>query len=357
MSDPTRSLLRWLAAHDLPRRLTVVCHDAAAPRVARGGVLVRLTGCVKDEGLALPAQVLASGVEAVEVADCGPCPAGSAGADAAARRRSEWAGLFPGGVRPHITPRRGRARPAPILRLGHIAIPRRALLGLGRRDRPALTLDRDETARTLDALRLLAAQSRVDLGRLKPPAVPTLAATGAPAWGAGVPVVAANPTRHPGPGPGASTLAAPALGSPALSSPALASPALALAAEGCTACGVCVRACPHGALNLAAHDGADVLTHTPDLCRGEGACLALCPPGALTSAGPLSFGQLLDAAPTVIAEVATAACAGCGAGHPTGDGALCPACAFRTEHPFGAAPPPALARRRPSALAGGGQRV
>ncbi len=126
--------------------------------------------------------------------------------------------------------------------------------------------------------------------------------------------------------------------------PAAARPAddvsVALRADGCTVCGVCVRACPQGAFELSDEGGVGVLRHRPEVCRGEQACVRLCPETALTVSANLLSLDLLDAALVELARVATISCARCGTRHPASDGPLCPPCTFRRANPFGSAPPP-----------------
>lgn len=151
MSDPTARLLRWLAAHDTPERVVLLCADATLPRVGRRTLVVQVDGCVTDVGLGLAAQLLASGVAVVEVA---PCPTRPEEATATV---ASWRAVLGDGVA-HLTAPRW-ARPArEVLRLGQVPLPRRVVLGL--RIDPVLDLDLDDAARTLAALRLLHRQGR-----------------------------------------------------------------------------------------------------------------------------------------------------------------------------------------------------
>ncbi|WP_413450739.1 4Fe-4S dicluster domain-containing protein [Georgenia phoenicis] len=287
MADAVRALLRWLAAHDCPERVLLACADAELPRVARGTVVVRLEGCVRDVGVGLPAQLLASGVGAVEVLPCPDAP------DAAAAHVAAWSAVLPDGVTPFVAPRRGRSRPE-VLVLGRIPLPRRTLLGLGLRDTTPLDLELDDAARTLAALRLLE-----ESGRARPREAPAV--------------------EHPA--------------------------ATRLLVDGCTACGVCVRACPHDALVLEHADGTSTLTHLREQCRSEHECVRLCPVDAYSAAGPLPLAELLEEPVVTLARLTTAACERCGAKHPADEGALCPTCRYRGSNAFGSALPPALLAR------------
>ncbi|WP_454084945.1 DUF362 domain-containing protein [Georgenia sp. Marseille-Q6866] len=296
MSDPNRALLRWLAAHDTPERVVLICADAEPPRVARGTVAVRLEGCVRDVGVGLSAQLLASGVGVVEVL---PCPTDPG---AAATHVAAWSAVLPDGVASFSPPRRRRSRPD-VLVLGQIPLPRRTLLGLGLRDRTPLDLDLDDAGRTLAALRLLE-----EAGRARPREDPAAAAEGRAA-------------------------------------PPPAAAAARLLVEGCTACGVCVLACPHDALVLDHADGVSTLAHLREQCRSELECVRLCPVDAYSTTGPLALAELLEEPVAVLARLTTAACERCGARHPADEGALCPTCRYREGNAFGSALPPALLAR------------
>ena len=134
----------------------------------------------------------------------------------------------------------------------------------------------------------------------------------------------------------------------------LAGPGLALVSEGCTACGVCVRACPEDALALVdveetGPDGA-VITRTilrqyPAACGGAGACLQLCPEDALSAPEHWGLDALLEDDVVDLDEIAKAVCRRCGATFPDSGAELCELCSFRRANPFGGALPPAVAAR------------
>lgn len=177
--------------------------------------------------------------------------------------------------------RRGWRRPRQVV-FGQTPLPRRMVLGLP--VRCPLDLSCDDADRTSAALALLRARQRIpDDG----------------------------PAHHP---------------------------ASRLVVSGCTACGVCVQACPTSALELA-HDGTtSVLTHHAGRCRSNADCLRLCPAQALSAAGPVTFDQVLDDPTTVLATLTTTTCPRCGARHVGDTGSLCPLCAFRRTHVFGSMP-------------------
>lgn len=316
MSDPTARLLRWLAAHDTPERVVLLCADATLPRVGRRTLVVQVDGCVTDVGLGLAAQLLASGVAVVEVA---PCPTRPEEATATV---ASWRAVLGDGVA-HLTAPRWSRPAREVLRLGQVPLPRRVVLGL--RIDPVLDLDLDDAARTLAALRLLHRQGRARV-------VPQTADPG--------PAASAEPAAAtPAPVPAEATPA------PGEDGPAEPFVAADLTVRGCTACGVCVRACPHDALVLNHTGDRSTLTHLREACRSELECVALCPVDAITTTGPLSLAAVLEEPDRVLTTVRTAACTRCGARHPAEEGDLCPPCRFRSSHAFGSAAPPGMVEK------------
>ncbi len=113
----------------------------------------------------------------------------------------------------------------------------------------------------------------------------------------------------------------------------------------CTACGVCARACPTGALRLIRDDEHDrfELEFLSAACTGCSVCLDLCPL-ALDQGGVPFITELLARQWVTIASGELACCQRCGtrlAENVLHDG-LCPMCAFRKENPFGSRTPRGL---------------
>ncbi|MCK6212669.1 4Fe-4S binding protein [Georgenia sp. EYE_87] len=130
---------------------------------------------------------------------------------------------------------------------------------------------------------------------------------------------------------------------------ALAGPAAALSARGCTACGVCVQACPTDALALrhsaASGPAITTLLQDPAACDGCLRCVDLCPQDALTAAGQESWKKVLGGGLAPVQTLSTAPCERCGTRFPTPSGErLCPVCAYRRANPFGSVVPPAAQR-------------
>jgi ferredoxin len=110
----------------------------------------------------------------------------------------------------------------------------------------------------------------------------------------------------------------------------------------CTACGVCVRACPTGALKLIRDDEHDrfELEFLSAACTGCSLCLDMCPE-ALGRGGVPFIVELLEQQWITIASGELARCQRCGtrlAVDALHDG-LCPVCVFRRENPFGSRMP------------------
>ena len=113
----------------------------------------------------------------------------------------------------------------------------------------------------------------------------------------------------------------------------------ALHSEGCTACNVCVLACPTGALSLVG-EGRTELIHDRTACDSCQRCVRLCPSSVLGSAGPVSLRTLANQPQVVLETVETARCTRCHQRFRPAEGEeLCRTCAFRRQHPFGAARP------------------
>lgn len=290
--DRTRPLLRWLTAIDLPQRVLLGCADAAFGYVPPDAAAVRLDGCVADVSIGLPAQLLACGVASVGVLPCVSRP------DACAQQVAGWSAVLPdvGTAEPLAPPQRLWPHAmGPVFEVGTPQLSRRFAFGLQAACRLPFELTDEEPQRVVAALRILSERGRVRFGGPEPDAGP------------GEPDITPDPVTS----------------------------AVALLASGCVVCGVCVRACPHGALDLRNESVASVLVQVPQRCAGEMACVQLCPQDALSVAGPLSLFDVARTPSIELASVATSTCRRCGVRHPASEGQWCPTCAFRIDNAFG----------------------
>ena len=304
-SDPTRRMLGWLRAIDPPSRAILACDHAALSWVPPGAVGIRLPCCQLEVGLSLPAQVLASGVTDLEVVECPQHP------EESRRHRQAWSGRL-AGVVPATAHRPGRLRrrSGPTFDMANPSIPRRAAFGLAATRTLPFDVEADDPSRAIAALRVLREQGRLrDAALSDEPTASNASAPDAP------------------------------LGADR--------PAVTLVAGACTACGVCVRSCPHAALELVTAGTTTTLVHHQDVCRADLACVRLCPVGVLSVSEPLDLLQLAATPTVALAVVATGKCERCGAIHPAREGALCAICELRASNAFGSFRPPGPPGRGP----------
>jgi energy-converting hydrogenase A subunit P len=114
----------------------------------------------------------------------------------------------------------------------------------------------------------------------------------------------------------------------------------------CTACGICVRTCPTGAMKFESENNSYRLTVSPAQCTNCGVCIDLCEPKSLRHDGVPTFGQLLGVEPQVLRAGGLKECWRCKqkfADHIEGN--LCPICAYRKANPFGSRIPANIAKR------------
>lgn len=87
------------------------------------------------------------------------------------------------------------------------------------------------------------------------------------------------------------------------------------AAQGCTACGVCARSCPAGALSLLAGSGSTELFLDPAACTGCGVCVESCPQSVLDVRPGVDL-VLLVGGRVPITRATVPDCLGCGESIP-----------------------------------------
>jgi ferredoxin len=114
----------------------------------------------------------------------------------------------------------------------------------------------------------------------------------------------------------------------------------------CSACGVCARICPTGALSFSAGEDTQYqLTFSSRACIDCGACLEVCQTGALQRTEATLADVLADQS-VVLRTGTLRSCARCGtkfAAESASD--LCPICDFRRANPMGRYLPPGVKKR------------
>ncbi|QJC22185.1 4Fe-4S dicluster domain-containing protein [Arcanobacterium buesumense] len=279
MSDAVATLLRWLAAQEPGSHVIISCAHAQPIQPKRHVISVVWNECLAHASDGVVAQMLAVGAHTVYVH---PCPENLSALE---HKIAIWESLTPERVCRYEASDKRRLRAGTTLKLNDMPLPRRAILGLS--ISCPLDLTSDDQERTLAALVLL-----------------------------GVSDLDALPLHAP-------------LG-------------IELQATGCTMCGVCVKACPHDALNIAgaspSSTSKDTLWHNHRACRGCLSCVDLCPVDALEVTGPSSWSTLTTKPQQQLVSRQTRACVQCGATFVTRDTELCPLCTYRQDHPFESVP-------------------
>jgi len=110
-------------------------------------------------------------------------------------------------------------------------------------------------------------------------------------------------------------------------------PLAAVSIEGdCTACSLCARFCPSGALAFAADEGHFVINFTAVNCLGCTICSLICPTRAVAFEPEVETRQLVKGAPRTLRAGELAPCQGCGVPCAAGDDEpLCFVCRQRQE--------------------------
>jgi ferredoxin len=119
--------------------------------------------------------------------------------------------------------------------------------------------------------------------------------------------------------------------------------------EACSACGVCARACPSGALEFTNEEDQHYrLTFKPGICSGCGACLAVCGSEAIDLQPAPTFEQVFGSPePLTLISGDLARCEHCHMLYAARPGShLCEVCEFRLKNPFGSRLPPGFIKAR-----------
>ncbi|MDO5035315.1 MAG: 4Fe-4S dicluster domain-containing protein [Actinomycetaceae bacterium] len=278
-------LLRWV--RDEEPDLTLIC-ESADRAYSRSTVPLRVAGCVADSSIVLAPLLLACGASGLQV-DVESCACGGEGR---ARARFEaWRGML-GDRIGEFSQKPPRFRAAEVVDAASAPVSRRALFGMSSDLSLPVDLDATEHVQLVSALEVL-----------------------------GIDAVAADGFA----------------GAPR---------ALNLSVDGCTACGVCVAACPNDAFSLTTStvDGADVsvLAHDRGACTGSGECVRLCPEEAITVGDAPSWAEL---GAVEVARVYTARCRKCRALFVDDGSELCLTCRRVASDPFGSWLPPGFERK------------
>jgi ferredoxin len=291
--DDLRSLLRWVADQSARPNVEIVCaHETSAVRSPSDATVVGLDGCAAELSLASYLEMVSGGVAQLTVLapNCPMVERIEATVAAANRLLSSYPDVSVVALETQHQRPRGRAG-THVYDLHRLPVSRRRLLFLARLERSWLPdVQAGQRARTVAALCRLGGDGPL------PEAIRDLFA-----------------------------------------------PSALLAATACSACGVCVRACPTGALRLDQSEsdvGTFTLTSALSRCIDCGRCVELCPSGVLVRSGQADWARLGDQESATVAICSVQSCDRCG-GNLAGSKAskYCPPCQFRIQNPFGSKQP------------------
>lgn len=279
------SLLSWIS--DEEPAITLIC--ASVTRTySKSTTPLRVAACIADTPLALAPQILACGARSLSV-DVDACECENR--ERARHRFETWQRL----LGPRISQYQGkppRFRPAQEVLATSAPVSRRALFGLSSDSSLPVNISGTESAQLSAALAALGIEPGVADEFVGAPITPRLKIAG------------------------------------------------------CTACGVCVSACPTQSLTLEKENekgsATAVLLHDRTTCEGTGRCIELCPEHAIRRADALSLAEMER---VEVARVPTAKCRKCQSLFANDGEELCPTCRRVAQDPFGSWLPPGFERK------------
>lgn len=121
---------------------------------------------------------------------------------------------------------------------------------------------------------------------------------------------------------------------------------------GCTACGLCARVCPTGALTVETTSDHFEVIFSAAQCTDCGICTRFCGPGVLQTYGPPTYDDVLAPELWLLYEGELAQCQRCSATYAAEpDQTMCPICRVRHRNPFSTDMPEELRQRIEAARA------
>lgn len=116
--------------------------------------------------------------------------------------------------------------------------------------------------------------------------------------------------------------------------------------ENCTACGVCERACPTGAIGFTVDEDHYQVSFTAGACTDCDVCISLCEPGAMHRGRSPTLNDWLAEEALVLRSGELKHCQKCGAGFDSkAKSGFCPVCEFRQKNLFGSQLPKGFKRQ------------
>jgi len=97
----------------------------------------------------------------------------------------------------------------------------------------------------------------------------------------------------------------------------------------CTACGICAKVCPAGAIDMRQDHEHQLLLFSSALCNNCRLCVEACPENAIDLEGGLTLKAMIEKKSDVVARVPMCSCVMCGQSIPAWGRPFCPTCEKR----------------------------